>query len=220
MNLSQLGPLVHALIAILPLAWNYAFNPNRDLTSGLILFCVLLGLLPDIDTQASYIGRIFPDLSRALERSVGHRTLTHSLLALFVVGLLTRLLTPDWILLTAAYGSHIALDMIVGGRAGVMLFWPWKQSFHLFSIPAASSGELTIAIFAAIFVLVPFTMPTTAAQIQSVLPVLPTFTPTRLPTFTPAPVPTLVSIKIEHVFNAAEIQVSAGDSGEAVHRSK
>ena len=210
MNLSQLGPLVHALIAILPLAWTYIFDRNLEVTPGLVAFCALLGLLPDIDTQTSYIGRVFPDLSRFMERTYGHRTVTHSLLALFLVGLLSRLFTEDWILLSAAYGSHIATDMVIGGRSGVMLLWPLKQRYNLFNIPSASPAEATIAVLAAAFVIIPFTMPATAAQVKTVLPVLPTFTPTRLPTFTPAPVPTLVSIKIERVFDTSEIQVSAG----------
>lgn len=210
MNLSQLGPLVHALIAILPLAWNYAFHTSQPFSPGLILLCAFLGLLPDIDTQSSYIGRIFPEVSRFIERKYGHRTITHSLLALFLIGFLTRLLTVDWWLFTAAYGSHIILDMIVGGRAGVMLLWPLPQRFNFFSIPPASIAELTIGILAALFVIIPFTMPSTAVRIQSVLPLPPTFTPTRLPTATPAPIPTLVSIKIDHVLDPSEILVSAG----------
>ena len=63
--------------------------------------CVILGsLLPDVDSPNSSLGRIVPFVSIPLERRYGHRTITHSLLALFALAALAVPLLFSW---TACY---------------------------------------------------------------------------------------------------------------------
>ena len=50
-------------------------------------------LLPDLDTQHSGFGRMVKPLSGRLERRFGHRTITHSLLGLVIVGSTAELVT-------------------------------------------------------------------------------------------------------------------------------
>ena len=95
------------------------------------MLCLALALLPDIDTPKSIIGTTFTSLSEAIERRVGHRTLTHSLLALGVVAALTNLILPAWWLpVTGSYTSHILLDLLIG-RQGIQLFWPLPTWFTI-----------------------------------------------------------------------------------------
>ena len=71
-------------------------------------------VLPDVDTGGSRAGRVCPPLTRFLERRFGHRTLTHSLLMMGILGLI--LLVPVLLGSDAAacfllgYASHPFLD--------------------------------------------------------------------------------------------------------------
>jgi len=58
--------------------------------------CVAMGaaLIPDLDSRASYAGRLLPPLSDWIERRFGHRGLTYSLLAQFLAGALALWLLP------------------------------------------------------------------------------------------------------------------------------
>ena len=49
------------------------------------LLIAVSSTLPDIDTGASRIGKLFPFVSLKLERRFGHRTLTHSLSCVLVL---------------------------------------------------------------------------------------------------------------------------------------
>jgi inner membrane protein len=89
--------------------------------------CVLLGaLLPDIDTPTSPIGRLCRPLAGWLERRVGHRTLTHSLLGLSLASLSVLPLAwiePRWPLAFAlGYLSHLLVD--AANPPGVPLLYP------------------------------------------------------------------------------------------------
>ena len=91
------------------------------------LGCALLGsLLPDLDSPKSGLGRFLPFLSQPIERRWGHRTVTHSLLAL---GALAVALLPlglyrgAWyVALLIGYFSHLVLDCTT--KSGVPLFHP------------------------------------------------------------------------------------------------
>lgn len=99
----------------------------------ILMLCLALALLPDIDTPKSIIGNALLTVSEAIERRVGHRTATHSLLALALVAALTYLLLPAWWLPVAgSYTSHIMLDLLIG-RQGVQLFWPAPTWFTITS---------------------------------------------------------------------------------------
>ncbi|GAB5520943.1 MAG: hypothetical protein RhofKO_31940 [Rhodothermales bacterium] len=106
-----------AVLADLPLTL-----PLAVLTAG-------CALLPDLDTQASTIGRLWPACARRIERRYGHRTLTHAylgqaLFALLVIPLL--LIGPaPYIAAVVGYVSHAVLDTCT--VEGVRLFWPWSD---------------------------------------------------------------------------------------------
>jgi inner membrane protein len=88
---------------------------------------VLLGaLLPDIDTPTSLIGRCCRTLAGWLERRVGHRTLTHSLLGLALATLpALPLALVDWrwpLAFALGYLSHLLVD--AANPPGVPLLYP------------------------------------------------------------------------------------------------
>jgi inner membrane protein len=89
--------------------------------------CVLLGaLLPDIDTPTSLAGRCCRPLAGWLERRVGHRTLTHSLLGLALASLPVLPLAwiePRWpVAFALGYLSHLLVD--AANPPGVPLLYP------------------------------------------------------------------------------------------------
>jgi len=84
-------------------------------------------LLPDIDTPASAIGRLFAPLSVYIERRFGHRTITHSLIGWLIfsfIGLPLLILRAPQVYLCFVLGifSHILLDAV--NKSGVPLFYP------------------------------------------------------------------------------------------------
>jgi len=90
------------------------------------LLAAVASLLPDIDLPPAKIGRLFWWLSVPLERRFGHRTLTHSLVAIGAVMTLSApLIAIDGLYFWAVVGgywSHLWIDML--NIRGVDLFWP------------------------------------------------------------------------------------------------
>ncbi len=94
-------------------------------------------LLPDIDHPQSAIGRLVKPLSTWLNRHYGHRTITHSALALLVSTLIFALiekiitgLNTLSLIYFYAYLSHLILDMMT--LQGVPLLYPfYKNPFVL-----------------------------------------------------------------------------------------
>ena len=90
------------------------------------LLAAIASVLPDVDLPPAKIGRLFWWLSVPLERRFGHRTLTHSLVALSAVAALTAPLAAiqpqyGWAVV-GGYWSHLWIDMV--NVRGVDLFWP------------------------------------------------------------------------------------------------
>jgi len=85
---------------------------------------LLGGLIPDLDTQRSYIGRVLRITSSTLERHFAHRTATHALLPQVIAGLLAWWLLPGGFALALITGwvSHSWCDMLT--KSGVAWFWP------------------------------------------------------------------------------------------------
>jgi membrane-bound metal-dependent hydrolase YbcI (DUF457 family) len=204
----HLGPISHVLAGVLPLIW-YAVLMGVTPHLGRVLLCVVFALLPDLDSAASHVGRLFPWLSRPLERRFGHRTVTHSLLATGTVGLVTFLLFRDgWVWLTAAYFSHLALDMLVGEQ-GVPLLWPGPWRFYLASVRPAATGELVVTLLLLTACILPLVWPSAAVSAAAIVPKPP---PSPAPTLTPSPTPQTIVVRIPHVYDPeAEILVRAGD---------
>ena len=90
--------------------------------------CLAVGsILPDIDLPTSFFGRTMWWASTRIEKRFGHRTISHSFLALLLVGLLgSPLLYYDHALyfwcVIGGYWSHLCLDMF--NLRGVDLFSP------------------------------------------------------------------------------------------------
>ena len=54
-----------------------------------LLLGSVASMLPDIDISTSPAGRLFPFISKPLERQFSHRSATHSLVASLVLGVIT-----------------------------------------------------------------------------------------------------------------------------------
>lgn len=89
---------------------------------------VVGGLLPDIDHPKSYLGNIIAPISAVIMATCGHRTITHSLLFMAIVGVLASLYNVSFgIGIAIGILSHIALDMITPGTNGVAFLYPFKK---------------------------------------------------------------------------------------------
>lgn len=141
-----LPPLSHGLAALLPAVWLASFG-DLQLSVEFILCAFLIGNLPDIDTGQSHIGRFVKSLSHYIYQHYGHRTITHSLFAVGMIALLAYVaaifgVEPwSWWWFPVWYGSHLVLDMIIGGRAGVTLLWPSPTQFYILDLPTGGLPE-------------------------------------------------------------------------------
>lgn len=88
-------------------------------------------LLPDIDHPQSWAGRKFRVVSVPLSVLVGHRGITHSLLAVIVgIAVLAGMgVDQPMAPLVVGYLSHLAADGLT--PSGVPLLWPSRRRFTL-----------------------------------------------------------------------------------------
>lgn len=143
--------------------WNVNIFANPTFL-GLTVFA---SLLPDIDHSRSLIGKIFLPVSRYLDRSFGHRTITHSLVFFIATGFLVALIGRVWqveglgLVYAFAFGSHLIFDMLT--RQGVPLFYPWKRNPCVIGanpemrLSGKGSGE--VVVFSVFLVLLYFCFP-------------------------------------------------------------
>jgi inner membrane protein len=116
--------------ALLPLTAAGVFGRSR-VPLGLALAGAALAMLPDADVAGFRFGI---DYASAL----GHRGITHSLLAAISVGAAVAWGGSSWwpgierrwaaLFLFAAMASHGLLDTLTDGGKGVMLFWPMSTA--------------------------------------------------------------------------------------------
>lgn len=102
-----------------------------------------MALLPDIDQANSKVGSIVRPISAAVQKGIGHRTLTHS----WAILLLPALLFGDTPLAQAAlYGllSHLLSDALVGR---VQFLWPIKQGWVGIKVSKAMYRTLDRLVF-------------------------------------------------------------------------
>ena len=102
-------------------------------------------LLPDIDHPRSWVGRRAWMISRPLAATIGHRGLTHSIVAVIVCCLLLRwqglsraVLAP----LMVGYLSHLGADLLTS--SGLRLAWPLRQRCAIPLCRTGSPGEAVI----------------------------------------------------------------------------
>ena len=96
-----------------------------------IIACAVFSIFPDIDTTKSFIGKIFYPVAWVINRKLGHRTFTHSLLFLALIwitffALFKFEVIPDKDLLKIAVFAtigHFVFDMIT--VSGVPLLYPF-----------------------------------------------------------------------------------------------
>lgn len=122
-------------------------------------------LLPDLDAPRSKIGQwsvggIKPFFlpSQAINRSVGHRSISHSLLALVFIAGVGLVLSPflGWhisLALWLGYASHLLTDSST--RSGIPLLYPRPRRFHLLPKPlrivtGSLAEEVIFVAFAAL----------------------------------------------------------------------
>ena len=109
------------------------FEANPIESWGTISIVVFGSLLPDIDHTKSIIGKVFLPISKWLNKRYGHRTITHSIFALFLVSLISSFIESTFfgsrsysLFLSLAYLSHLIFDMMT--VQGVPLLYPWKKN--------------------------------------------------------------------------------------------
>ena len=93
--------------------------------------CTFFSVLPDIDHTRSPIGKLFYPIAKYLDRHFGHRTITHSLLALITLTILLSILGKRYennltLLFVFSYSSHLLFDMMT--VEGVPLFYPFRRN--------------------------------------------------------------------------------------------
>ncbi|MGL1888703.1 MAG: metal-dependent hydrolase [Reichenbachiella sp.] len=100
-----------------------------------IVATLAFSILPDIDHTKSPMGKAFSftQLPQYLDRNFGHRTITHSLLVYFSLGLLIYFIEGIFstshtftLIYFFAYSSHLIFDMMT--VSGVPLFFPFKKN--------------------------------------------------------------------------------------------
>lgn len=94
--------------------------------------CVVGAMLPDICHTGSKIGRKLPFISHFIRLLFGHRTVTHSLIFMILIGwALSFITSAPWIHygLLLGIGSHLLLDAAT--TRGILLLWPIKLKVRL-----------------------------------------------------------------------------------------
>jgi inner membrane protein len=98
-----------------------------------VFFALLFlgALLPDLDSQASPLGRLLPFISRRLEARLGHLEEWHTLAANLLVAacslpLVLLVGVSGWFVVPLGFLSHLILDLL--NPEGLMLFWPLRRT--------------------------------------------------------------------------------------------
>jgi len=93
-----------------------------------VVTATLTSMLPDIDHPKSTVGKRFPIISNILFRTVGHRTLTHSIFFMLVVSSIVFPIHKNiGAGLFIGIGSHILLDTLKPFSKGCAIFYPFSK---------------------------------------------------------------------------------------------
>ena len=100
---------------------------------GLLITTVVGATIADMDLPHSLWGRVFGPVSRAINRHFGHRTITHSLLFMGVLGIVATTIcrvleveAPYPTVLLISFFSHLLFDMMT--IQGVPIFYPYRKN--------------------------------------------------------------------------------------------
>jgi inner membrane protein len=109
-----------------------------------LALAALGALLPDIDHPGSWVGKRLILVSAPISAVLGHRGVTHSLLAVLGMSILLGLggLGHAAAPLAAGYLSHLACDGLT--PSGVPLLWPLKRTYALPLCKTGSAAEMAI----------------------------------------------------------------------------
>ncbi|ETP70798.1 membrane protein [Planococcus glaciei] len=136
------------------IAASLAFAQITNYDPVILLSAGVVGaILPDICHGGSKIGRALPVLSKIINTLFGHRTFTHSLLFLLLVGALLKA-TPLHEAAVAGIlvgmASHFLLDMAT--KRGIKLLFPFKLNVR-FPLTTTTGGTVEYFVFAALSLL-------------------------------------------------------------------
>lgn len=98
-----------------------------------IVVVLIASMIPDIDNPKSPIGRVLLPLSKYINTHYGHRTITHSLVALCATTLICYVCQCHTLFWFLGYLSHLIFDMLT--LQGVPLFFPFLKN------PAVIPGD-------------------------------------------------------------------------------
>jgi inner membrane protein len=147
-----------------------SIGQGMEFNSENAIICALGSLSPDIDNSKSWLGRLFPFISKPIENKFSHRTLTHSLLAIvfvFLIAVIVKILfdTGNFNPLAFAIGytSHILIDC--ASVQGVKILYPFSmrnavfpfdtQQPEAYRIVVGSKADLALG-FVFVFLTIPF----------------------------------------------------------------
>ena len=203
-----LSSITHLVWGAIGLCWGWVAGWVEELSPMLIAGCLFCALLPDIDTTSSIVGRLFYPFAKHIEGEYGHRTITHSLIAIITVcvicvSLFDFLAFGVWLLV--GYVSHIVLDMVVGD--GVPLFYPARIRFEMARVKSGGDGEWAVMALGVFFAFIPFAIPN---EIHAVI------TP---PLITPEP----HELRINNLRSLSDLFITTGDEitrGEIIARNR
>ena len=118
----------------------------------IVVLAVIASLLPDICHTQSKIGRKIRIVSFFIRLLFGHRTFTHSILFIVIIGLgLYVIQTPQYYFMTIITGliSHVILDMLT--PKGVKLFYPIPLTVKL-PITFKTGGLVDLSLASALII--------------------------------------------------------------------
>jgi inner membrane protein len=123
----------HVVGGISAMAFISLLVPTYRINLTHIIIGAVCAMLPDIDNPKAFIGRLFFFISGPIDRKFGHRTITHSFFALFLLGATTYLtlfiyshsltaFLPIVFTIMLAYFSHLFLDAMT--KQGILAYYP------------------------------------------------------------------------------------------------
>lgn len=154
----------HIGFSVLFLTFIIGITSVFTLSWEIVAFAAFGGILPDIDSPVSAIGRFFWPVSSFLDKRFGHRTVTHSFIGTLIIALLFAPLYyyfPNYYYaFIIGYVSHLIIDTF--NIQGPLLFWPsnlrcvaWMNRAYRIGYGAKGEYVLMVFIFVGLAVMYP-----------------------------------------------------------------